>query len=87
MSQTPRESLPTEALLAIQAGRRIEAVKILREQRGLDLREAKALVDAAAAQADARAPQKINAREDSGMLRLVAALVVIGGVAAALLLL
>lgn len=86
MSQSPRESLPTEAQLAIQAGRRIEAVKIVREQRGLGLKEAMELVDAAA-RTETGSLSKVNAREDSGLLRLLAVLVVIGGIAAALLLL
>lgn len=37
--------LPTEALAALQAGNKIEAIKQVRAARGLDLKEAKDLVD------------------------------------------
>ena len=38
--------LPPEVVSAIESGRRIEAVKLLRESRGLGLAEAKEAVDA-----------------------------------------
>jgi hypothetical protein len=38
--------LPEEVLTAIQAGRKIEAIKLLRERHSLGLKEAKKLVDA-----------------------------------------
>jgi len=41
---TPAE-LPTEALAALQAGNKIAAIKVVRTARGLDLKEAKDLVD------------------------------------------
>ena len=38
--------LPTDVIAAIQANRKIEAIKLLREARGIGLREAKEAVDA-----------------------------------------
>ena len=38
--------LPADALAALHEGRKIDAIKILREQRGLGLKEAKDEVDA-----------------------------------------
>lgn len=38
--------LPTEVINAIQAGHKIEAIKLLRDARGLGLKEAKHAVDA-----------------------------------------
>jgi hypothetical protein len=35
------EELPSQALFALQQGRMIEAIKILRQERGLGLKEAK----------------------------------------------
>jgi len=42
------EEIPPEVLAAIEAGRKIEAIKLLRERTGLGLREAKRVVDALA---------------------------------------
>ncbi len=41
--------LPGEALAALHQGRKIEAIRIVREARGIGLKEAKDLVDAYAA--------------------------------------
>lgn len=38
--------LPTDVITAIQADRKIEAIKLLREARGIGLREAKEAVEA-----------------------------------------
>ena len=45
MNQDPLAPLPTSAEAAIASGRIIEAVKILREVEGLDLKEAKDRID------------------------------------------
>lgn len=39
--------LPDSVLAALQAGERIQAIKLLRTARGIGLKEAKAIVDAA----------------------------------------
>ncbi|MBI3621774.1 MAG: ribosomal protein L7/L12 [Nitrospirae bacterium] len=39
------DDLPAEAAAAIEAGRKIEAIKIVRKAKGLDLKDAKDLVD------------------------------------------
>jgi len=77
------DELPTEALVAIRAGRKIEAIKIVREQTGMGLAEAKTLVDRAAGDFSPEPQQKVASSEDLGLLRLLAALVVLGGIAAA----
>lgn len=41
----PPAELPTEALAALQTGNKIEAIKVVRAARGLDLKGAKDLVD------------------------------------------
>ncbi len=41
----PPAELPTEALAALQTGNKIEAIKVVRAARGLDLKDAKDLVD------------------------------------------
>lgn len=43
---TTGSGLPADALAALHEGRKIEAIKILRAQRGLGLKEAKDEVDA-----------------------------------------
>lgn len=42
--------LPADVLAAVKSGRRIEAIRLLREQTGLGLANAKVLVDTAARQ-------------------------------------
>jgi hypothetical protein len=52
------ESLPPEVIRAIEEGRKIEAIKLLRESTGLGLANAKVLVDKATRQhAPKNAPQ------------------------------
>ena len=43
---SPETDLPDEVLAAIHASHKIEAIKLLRERRGLGLRDAKDAVDA-----------------------------------------
>jgi hypothetical protein len=81
------EELPTEAMLAIRSGRKIEAIKIVREQTGLGLAEAKRVVDQAARAAEPQMPRLAHGKEDSGVLRLIAVMVILGAVVAAILLL
>jgi hypothetical protein len=40
-----RGQLPPEAVAALNAGRRIDAIRIVRERQGIDLEEARELVD------------------------------------------
>jgi hypothetical protein len=49
--------LPSEVLRAIEQGRKIEAIKLLREATGLGLANAKVLVDKAGRQ---HAPKKVH---------------------------
>lgn len=46
-NEAPREAgeLPQAAVAALRKGHTIEAIKIVRKERGLDLRDAKAAVD------------------------------------------
>ena len=44
------ENLPPEVLAEIQAGRKIEAIKLLRQKTGLGLKESKDLVDGVASE-------------------------------------
>lgn len=43
--ERPEGQLPPEAVAALNAGRKIEAIKIVREQQGIGLKEAKELVE------------------------------------------
>jgi ribosomal protein L7/L12 len=45
-SQAPAASLPAAAASALQQGNKIEAIRLLREQTGLGLKEAKNAIDA-----------------------------------------
>jgi len=42
----PGKQLPAAAIAAIERGRKIEAIKIVRQQWGIDLKESKGVVDA-----------------------------------------
>ena len=69
--------LPPEVIRAIEQGRKIEAIKLLREATGLGLANAKVLVDKAGRQ---HAPDKVQPRlvEDQPNLgRLLKALLVV----------
>jgi len=41
----PGAELPEAALVALQSGNKIEAIKVVREERGLSLKDAKDVVD------------------------------------------
>ncbi len=45
--EVPVNSLPAEVTAALASGRTIEAIRLLRQARGIGLKEAKAIVDAA----------------------------------------
>jgi ribosomal protein L7/L12 len=83
MTDADYDEMPTEALVALRAGRKVEAIRIVREQTGMGLAEAKTLVDRAAGDFSPQAPQKAASSEDTGLLRLLAAFIVLGGLAAA----
>lgn len=82
------EGLPAEAWEAMRRGRKIQAIKIVREATGLGLAQAKALVEQEVERVDAasgserfRGSGAVRAagREDSGILRLI---VILGALAA-----
>ena len=71
---------------AIAAGRKIEAIKLLREEAGLDLKEAKELVDArVSAHRSFEAQHPAGPRNDTGVGRLVLILAVLAAVVVAYL--
>jgi hypothetical protein len=68
--------LPEDVVAAIEAGRKIEAIKLLREQWDLDLKSAKKTVEAyAAGRPGSPAPRVVST--DSGFLRFVLILIVV----------
>jgi hypothetical protein len=66
--------LPAEALEAIKQGRKIEAIKILRERTGIGLANAKVLVERAARQFAEQNPRPVLTDSGSGMPRLLMSL-------------
>jgi hypothetical protein len=87
MSSDSEQELPPDALLAIQAGRRGDAVEIVRQQMGVSQGEALLRVQRAAQAIPAVVPNAARGREDSGTLRLVVILAALAAVVAALFLL
>lgn len=69
--------LPPEVLRAIAQGRKIEAIKLLRESTGIGLANAKVLVDRAASSAAARPPGPAFLAAQGGGTKLATALVVV----------
>ncbi len=63
--------LPTKVVQAIAQGRKIEAIKLLREETGLGLANAKVLVDRAARRHAQQNPQVPGITEESNTGRLV----------------
>ena len=74
--------LPQDVLAAIRANRKIDAIKLLREQRNLGLKEAKDVVDA---YIDSLPPGSGNRSQqtDHGTGRLVIAVLVVAAIYAA----
>lgn len=66
----PTDDLPAEALAALQHGQTVKAIRIVREARGLGLKEAKDAVDAAIA----RDPALRDAMPSGGLVSLVRSL-------------
>ena len=75
----PTEELPPQVMHALKAGRKIEAIKLLREARGIGLAEAKDTVDSVLlTKPPAARPHRAGAKNDSGIARLVTVFVVLG---------
>lgn len=72
MNETP--NLPAEVVNAILAGRKIEAIKLLREARGLGLKDAKHAVDAYIREN----PSAQQPRSSGGGLVIIVAIVLLG---------
>lgn len=66
--------LPVEVLRAIEKGRKIEAIKILRERTGIGLANAKVLVERNARQFAEQNPRPGLTESGSGMPRLLLSL-------------
>ena len=86
MFTSERNKLPTQAQLALEAGHKIEAIRIVREQTGLGLREARAVVERASREGHPQMPRLAAGKEDSGVLRLVVVVMVLGALGAAVIL-
>jgi len=67
--------LSADVIQAIAAGRKIEAIKILREATGLGLANAKVLIDRASRVHGPKKPQMSAMTESSGAGKLVASLI------------
>ena len=86
MSTEVRQEIPTEVMRAITAGRKIEAIKLLREQTGMGLLEAKELVDSISDSGTGfSAHHPAAPRNDTGVGRLVMVLLALGVAVAAML--
>jgi len=73
------EELPPQVMHALKAGRKIEAIKLLREARGIGLAEAKDAVDSVLlTQPPTAQLHRAAAKNDSGIARLVTVFVVLG---------
>jgi hypothetical protein len=66
--------LPAEVLRAIEKGRKIEAIKILRERTGIGLANAKVLVERNARQFAEQNPRPALTESGNGMPRLLMSL-------------
>ena len=79
--------LPPDVIEAIAAGRKIEAIKLLREQTGMGLKEARDIVDAVAPPEAGFAEHRASPRNDTGIGRLILVFALLGGLLAGYLLL
>ena len=69
--------LPPEVVMAITQGRKIEAIKLLREATGLGLANAKVLVDRAVRRHEQIDPQMHNMTQESNNGRLLGMLLIL----------
>ena len=69
--------LPADVIQAIEEGRKIEAIKILREATGLGLANAKVLVDRASRIHGPKKPVPSAVTEDAGNGKLLVSLVAV----------
>ena len=83
MASDARHDVPTEVMEAIIAGRKIEAIKLLREQTGMGLMEAKELVDSVGrAEAEFGDQHRAASRNDTGIGRFILVLLLLSVVVA-----
>jgi len=75
--------LPSDVLRAIEGGRKIEAIKMLREATGLGLANAKVLVDRASRTHGPKKPVYSAVEPGSGSGKLLASLVAVMAMATA----
>ena len=84
MTETPREdvSLPPPVIEALRTGKKIEAIKLLRLERNLGLKEAKDLVDAYVRRDPLlqRSLEQAQAETNRGCLLWLAGLLALGAV-------
>jgi ribosomal protein L7/L12 len=71
------QELPPEVLQAIKNGRKIVAIKLLREATGLGLANAKVLVDRAAARHVERSPAPAIVQDENGVSKLLKMLLIV----------
>ncbi len=76
------EDLPADVLAALQKGQKIEAIKLLREARGIGLKEAKEAVERQV-QGDPLLKAKLAAAQAEGTRALLPWLIVVGAMAVA----
>ena len=74
--------LPTDVIEAIRANRKIDAIKRLREHRGIDLKEAKYEVDTYVRE-NPQVATTLAPQTESGIGRLILIAIIIGGAYAA----
>lgn len=84
MSDPQYEELPTEALIALKSGRKLEAIKIVREQTGMGIGDAASLVERASQDLGPEMPRMAAGKEDSGLVRVLVILAVLGALVGAL---
>jgi len=75
--------IPADVIRAIEDGRKIEAIKLLREATGLGLANAKVLVDRASRLHGPKKPTHSAVTEDAGSGKLLVSLVAVMVLAAA----
>jgi hypothetical protein len=69
------EQLPAEVIQAIKGGRKIEAIKMLRESTGLGLANAKVLVDRASRVHGPKKPVPFAVKDSSGNGKLIVSII------------
>ena len=74
----PTSELPPDVIAALKAGRKIEAIRLLREHRGVGLKQAKQLIDRSPAMHESPSASLPPLKPDNGINQVIKVAIILG---------